>query len=216
VLIFVFGEPEYSEALLKLLLANQLAGIEVAPSKRPALVARDDRIFDLPALPGKRISGVELATLLTQPSAISVQAGFPLIETSLYALNLERTCQSAMIALLSIESYARRHGQFPSSLEEFPKSFAMGLFTDPFHAGAGNLIYRADNDFAVVYSLGADGIDDRHDVAPPDDEQQNSWTKLRHDNRRWFEGYRIPLWRPTAEVQTDENNVPAVPDNVQD
>ncbi len=216
VLIFVLGEPEYSETLLKLVLDNQLAGVDAATLKRPSLVAGNDSIFDLPALPGKRISGVELAALQIKNSAIGAQAGFPLMETSLFALKFEQICQSAIVALLSIESHVRRHGQFPSSLEEFPKSFAAGLFTDPFHASAGNLIYRANGDFAVVYSLSEDGIDDGHAVAPPDDKRQNSWNQLRHKDRLSLEGYRIPLWRPTAKVSTDAYNVPALPDNVQD
>lgn len=216
VLIFVLGEPEYSETLLKLVLENQLAGIDVATLKRPSLVAGNDSIFDLPALPGKRISGVELAALQIQISAIGVQAGFPLMGTSLFAFKFEPIIQSTIVALLSIESHVHRHGQFPSSLEEFPKSFAAGLFTDPCHPSAGNLIYRANGDFAVVYSLSEDGIDDGHAVAPPDDKRQNSWSQLRHKDSMSLEGYRIPLWRPTTEVQNDANNVPAVPDNVQD
>lgn len=212
VLIFVMGEPEYSETLLKLVLDNQLAGIDVAQLKRPSLVAGNDSIFDLPALPGKRISGVELAALQFQISAIGGQTGFPVMEASLFAFKFEQIIQSAIIASLSVEAHVRRHGEFPASLEEFPESFAAGMFTDPCHPSGGNLIYRANGDFAVIYSLSADGIDDAHDVAPPDDKPPNSWSQLRHDKRLSLEGYRIPLWRPAS---AGDKAASVEPDNVQ-
>lgn len=213
VLIFVMGEPEYSEMLLKLVLDNQLAGIDEATVKRPSLVAGNDSIFDLPALPGKRISGVELAALQFQISAIGVQTGFPLMGNSLFAFKFEQIIQSAILASLSVEAHVRRHGEFPASLEEFPESFAAGLFTDPCHPSGGNLIYRGNGNFAVIYSLSADGIDDAHSVAPPDDKPPNSWSQLRHKDSMSLEGYRIPLWRPAS---TDDKAASVGPDNVQD
>lgn len=215
-LIFVLGEPEHSATLLDLVLENQLAGIGTAAATSPSLIAGNSSIFDLPALPGKRISGVELAALQLQISAIGVEAGFPVMEASLVAFKFEQIIQSAIVAVLSIESYVRRHGEFPASLEEFPEPFAAGLFTDPCHASGGNLIYRADGNFAVIYSLSEDGLDDAHDVPPPDGKPQNSWSQLRHKDRMSLEGYRVPLWRPMAEVQTDDKTPATVPDNVQD
>jgi hypothetical protein len=216
-LMFVLGEPEYSQVLLDLLFSNQVAGIDIPPSARPKLVTGDNRVFDIPAVPGKCISGVDLRSLLAGVSATAAEGGgLPWMSQSIFAVNIEQTAKSTILAVLSVEWYVRKHGRFPSSLGEFPKSWAIGLFADPYHSTSGDIIYRADDEFAVFYGLGADGFDDGHDVAPHNAKQQNSWSQLRHDDRQWFEGYRIPLWRPTAEVQTDENNAAGVPDNVQD
>jgi len=216
-LMFVLGEPEYSEVLFAHLFENQITGIDFAPSTRPKLVAGDRRVFDIPAALGKRISGVELRNLLTRVSAAKSKGGGALwMSHSIFALNIEQTVESAMLAVLSVEWYVRKHGWFPSSLGEFPKSLAMGLFADPCHSTSGNIIYRTDDEFAVFYGLGADGFDDGHSIAPPEGKRQSSWSRLRGSEREWFEGYRIPLWRPPAEVQTDENNAAGVPDNVQD
>tara|TARA_R110002072_G_scaffold13481_2_gene56862 strand:+ start:56974 stop:58512 length:1539 start_codon:yes stop_codon:yes gene_type:complete len=212
-LIFVLGEPEFSLTLLDLHLANQVAGIDLTPSARPKLIAGDARIFDIPAVPGKTISGVDLQHLLSRVSVTTVGGGgLPWMSHSIYALNLERTFESTMIAVLSIEYYVRKHARFPSSLAEFPESCAKALFADPLHSSSGNIIYRAAENFSVVYGLGEDGFDDGHRVAPPERDEQASWDRL-DDSRGRFEGYRIPLWRPAS---ADDKAASVESDNVQD
>jgi hypothetical protein len=214
-LIFVLGEPEYSMVLLDLVLANQLAGIDVAPPVRPPFILADDRLFDIPAVPRKHVSGVELAELLDAVSAIEAVSTIPWIRHAFTRMKIERTFASTMISVLSIESYVRKHGQFPLSLDAFTQALPKRLFADPNIENSALLTYRSNDEFAVVYSLGADGVDDRHPVDPSDESSRTSTHRLGNSNGS-FEGYRIPLWRPTAEVQPDENNSAVVPDNVQD
>jgi hypothetical protein len=213
-LIFVLGEPEYSMHLLDLVLANQLAGIDVAPSVRPRLVSGEDRLFDISAVPRKRMSGVALAELLGQVSAIESVAEIPLIKNSFARINMERTFSSTMISALSVESYVRKHGQFPPSLDAFPELLAKELFTDPYSSSSELLIYRSNESYAVVYSIGLDGIDDSHSPNPSVEEEQNSWSQLRNSDG-WFEGFRIPLSRTATDAKLDETAA-GVPDNVQD
>ena len=213
--LFVLGEPEYSERLLDLVLANQLSECDTNPLSKTKIVPSDSRLFDISAVPGKRISGVELAGLLKPVSAIELEAGFVSIEHSIVALNLEKTYLNLMIAGLSIEAYVRRNGRFPASLDEFSTLSDAGQFADPFHPRSENLTYRAGREFAVVYSLGVDGFDDGHPPTPKSDKQQNSWSQLENSDQR-FEGYRIPLWRPATAESKAEQETSAPPDHVQD
>lgn len=214
-LIFLLGEPEYSEKLLDLVLANQLAECDTNPLPKMKVFPSDSRLFDVPAVPGKRISGVELAGLLNKVSAIEFEAGFVWIEHSIDALNIEQTYQALMLAGLSIEAYVRRNGEFPHSLEEFSTLNETGQLVDSHHLRSENLTYRASKEFAVVYSLGNDGFDDGHSPAPANDEKQNSWSRLVNSDQR-FEGYRIPLWR-RAETDDQTQEAPSsLPDDIQD
>lgn len=214
-LIFVMGEPEYSEALLRLVLANQLTGIDMPSHSRPKLVPGEDRAFDIPSVPGKHSSGVELSRLLTTVSAIETAAGFPWMHLVRSTLDIEKTNLSTTLAALSIESYVRKHGRFPLSQDEFLTSNSIGLFTDPNNSAGGDLIYGANDEFAIVYSLGTDGIDDGHSIVPQDAKKQLAWSRMASPELQ-FEGYRIPLWRPAEADGKAAEEDSVVPDNVQD
>ncbi|MHC4645157.1 MAG: hypothetical protein ACYTBJ_06630, partial [Planctomycetota bacterium] len=67
--------------------------------------------------------------------------------------------RSALIAVLAILRYRQDNNVLPESLNELvEKGYLPGLRVDPF--GEGPLVYRRTGDHFVLYSLGADFVDD--------------------------------------------------------
>jgi len=171
-------------------------------------------MFDLKSSASRPLSGVELEKTFTPVPAIDLLAGFPPLKLTIAARDHEFLRHSAILAVLAIERFVRRNGRFPASLEECSQIVDSERFSDPYQTANRPLIFRANADYAVVYSLGTDGVDDAYPVEPPDGNQQSSVTRLSHLGQT-FEGYRIPLWRPESDADVDEDDS-VVSDNVQD
>lgn len=213
-IIFMRGEPEFSESLLRHVLKNQLEAVDNDLATRPAFVARNQWLFDLAASPSRPVSGTGLASLTLPDTMVDLLVGIPRLKHLLAGRDIERCMQVTMLSVLAVECFARQQGQLPESLEECADPDSLSSFPDPYLPGASSLIYKSDGNFAVVYSVGPDGVDDRHSVQPGGDDEQNSWSELRNNDNQ-FEGYRIPLWKMTPDKAFDEA-VRSVPDNVQD
>lgn len=212
--IFVRGEPEFSESLIDHVLKNQLAGVDHDLATRPTFVPRNQCLFDLAASPSRPVSGAGLANLMSPLVMIDQLAGIPRLKHLLAGRDNERCFQATMMAVLAVEHFVRLHGRFPESLNECADPSSVQPFPDPHQPVYKQLLFSNDGNFAVVFSVGLDGIDDSHSPQPPAEEEQRSWSQLRNSDGR-FEGYRIPLWRSASEVKGDEVE-PVVPDNVQD
>jgi hypothetical protein len=200
-IMFLLGEPEFSEVVLRHVLANQLLGVDTAPAARPPLLAGDDFLFDWPSSKSHPVSGVELAKKMAPVPAIAMLNYFPLVKHHIKMRKIERLFQTSMVAVLAIETFVRRQGRFPNSLQECLSSKAAHAIIDPFQSANRPLIFRANADYAVVYSLGADGMDDAYPLEPPDWQPRNSITPL-HSPDSGYEGYRIPLWKPRSDDES--------------
>lgn len=212
--IFVMGEPEFSESLLRHVLKNQLEGVDCELAARPPFVLDNARLFDIAASASRPASGKELADLMNIPSMIEGLHVIPFLEYLLEAGDRERFRQATMMAVLAVQHFVRLHGRFPETLEECETVESQEPFPDPWRRHYHPLIYRTDGEFAVVYSIGSDGTDDTYTPQPPDDKQQASWSELSNADYM-TEGYRIPLWRPESDETVDQE-ASVVPDNVQD
>lgn len=211
-IIFVRGEPEFSELLLRHVLKNQLAAVDNDLATRPAFVPSNQCLFDLSASPSCPVSGTELADLMAPVAMIDLLAGIPRLKHLLAGRDIERCFQATMMAVLAVERFVRMHGRFPESLNECAKSGSVEPFADPHEPVCKPLLFNTDGNFAVVYSIGLDGIDDLHSPKPRAEEEQESWSQLRNSAGR-FEGFRIPLLRPAAAGKPDDA-ASVVPDNV--
>ena len=212
--MFVIGEPQFSELALKHVLANQLEGVDDDLSTRPPFVPGSNCLFDLPLSASRPLSGADLEKTMIPVPAIDLLAGLPQLKLIIAVRDHESLRHSSLLAVLAIERFVRRNGRFPASLEECSQIVDSERFSDPYQTANRPLIFRANADYAVVYSLGTDGVDDAYPVEPPDGNQQSSITRLSHLGHT-FEGYRIPLWRPESDADVDEDDS-VVSDNVQD
>jgi hypothetical protein len=215
VAMFVLGEPEFSEAALAHVFKNHLAGVDQDLASRPPWVPGLPCLFDIPASSTHSITGGDLSKALTIAPAIAHRGWLPSLKQILEGRELERTFHSTMLAALAVERFVRIHARFPKSLGEELAVDTLQLLSDPQAKLHQQLIYRSNENYAVVYSVGMDGIDDGHSPQPPEEEPQGEWSQLRGSPREWFEGFRIPLWRPASDLVTEENAA-VVPDNVQD
>ena len=213
-MIFLQAEPEFSASLLDHVLKNQLQAVDNDLATRPAFVPGNQCLFDLAASPLRPASGAELANLTLPNTMIDLIAGIPRLKHLLAGRDNERCFQATMMAVLAVEHSVRLHGRFPESLNECAAPSSVKAFSDPHQPVYKPLIFSTDGHFAVVYSIGLDGIDDSHSPKPSAEEERESWSLLRNSGGR-FEGFRIPLWRPESDADVDEAAV-VVPDNVQD
>ena len=215
VAMFVLDEPDFSKAALAHVFKNQLACVDQDLASRPRWIPGSTDLFDIPASSTQELSGNELAKALAIAPAI-VHLGGPLhLKQQLVSGEIERCFHATMLAVLAIQHFVRLHGRFPQSLEECAAPDSAEPFSDPCMSRYQPLIYNTDGNYAVVYSVGVDGIDDGHSPKPTDEKLTGKWSQLRGSPREWFEGFRIPLWQPASDTKAGTSS-PIEPDNVQD
>ncbi|MDA0919229.1 MAG: hypothetical protein O2945_09175 [Planctomycetota bacterium] len=187
------SQSQRSALLLDLVLRNHLAGIDQDLSTGPSLLPDDFRLFDLEASPTQPVSGIELAELISQPMAMQLPAELPKATNALKSRSIQEIYQATMLAVLCIEHFVREEGHLPATIEETCDESRRELIIDPFHPGNQPLIYRSNPEFAVVYTLGYDGIDSQQPLLPPPGTSTTLIERLSRYGRT--EGFRIPLLR---------------------
>ncbi|MFT5328156.1 MAG: hypothetical protein ACI8P0_006068 [Planctomycetaceae bacterium] len=199
-LLLGLSQSQRSARVLDLVLGNHLAGIEQDLATAPPLLPDDYRLFDLKASSAQPVSGIELADLISQPMATQLPAELPKARNAVTSRSIQEVFQATTLAVLCLEQFVREEGNFPATIEEACDVGRRELIIDPFHPGNQPLIYRANDDFAVVYTLGYDGVDSQVPLLPPHGTSTTLIERLPRYSAT--EGYRIPLLR--RDIEHDE------------
>lgn len=173
---WTIGEPELSARLFRQMLANQIQEVDKPMAQRrkhagnglAMLFVPDPAV---PLLPGQldpaRIDQGIKKSLVLQALAPSVKQ----VDT---ALLRQEARQQALIVMLALQAYRRRHGDFPEALVSLVPDFLNAVPLDPCDRAGGQLLYHRDGLLrATVWSVGDDGADSGGEVdsetsQPPD------------------------------------------------
>lgn len=212
--MFLHGEPDFSESAMAHIFNNFLSNVDSDLATRPPIIHGVYSLFDVSTSSTHTIGGKELSKALQIPPAIYRVVNISRLDQFLASRELERTFHATTLAALAIESFVRTHLRFPKSLEECAAGHSKELFADPNQPGYRPLYFDADDNYAVVYSIGTDGLDDGHIPGQPAKGCEFSWGRLNAFGRGTFEGYRIPLWKPMPDMKVDKG-ASVESDNVQ-
>jgi hypothetical protein len=188
----IVGEPEFSLRVLDLVVANQLLGIDLPGPQRLEFVAGHGQLFDLASSRQLPMSGDEISALCDQAWAMQYTSGGPFAATILELCDRGTTLQRNLLAVLAIELFVRHHGELPRTLDQIVGDVDDEWLVDPFSQNGSRLIFKADDKFALVYTLGPDGADDGYSLKPGARESSSEPGKL-VSGESFTEGYRIPL-----------------------
>lgn len=173
---WTIGEPELSARLFRQMLANQIHEVDkpIAQRRKPAgngLAMLFDPDPAVPLLPGQldpaRIDQGIKKSLVLQALAPSVKQ----VDT---ALLRQEARQQALVVMLALQAYRRRHGDFPEALVALVPDYLKAVPLDPCDRAGSQLLYRRDGPLqATVWSVGDDGADSGGEVdsetsQPPD------------------------------------------------
>ena len=170
VFLWVSGEPQATERVLRQILVNQLNEIDKPlPEQQPKAGMGNDLLFQLdPNFPRKQnqLPPAEINRAIARLFSTRI-----FIPSIVYAEGLkilaarERARQSTLEVALAAQAYQRDHGVFPQDPTTFVPEYLDAWPVDPFDTTDQSIRYRLDSvTSAVVWSVGLDGNDDGGDV----------------------------------------------------
>lgn len=173
---WMVGEPELSARLFRQMLANQVHEVDKPMAQRRKHAGNGlAMLFDpdpaVPLLPGQldpaRIDQGIKKSLVLQALAPSVKQ----VDTVLLR---QEARQQALVVMLALQAYRRRHGDFPAALAALVPDYLNDVPLDSCDRAGSPLLYRRDGPLqATVWSVGDDGTDSGGEVdsetsQPPD------------------------------------------------
>ncbi len=172
--LYAIGEPELSRRVTRQVFANWLENIDKPRHARPS---RRGGVLDLfeqdPAvrLPPNRLTADEIQRVF--PRSVIAKFLLPAFSQFDVAVSREEARQAALITVLRVQLYYRKHGMFPKDLDTLIDDHKSALPTDPLGKAGQRLHYRRDEDGAIVWSVGENGVDDGGSIEfvsgkPPD------------------------------------------------
>ena len=163
--LFVFGEPEVSQRVLRLMFHNYLSHIDTPRQQRPAQKTNLS-LFDLPKSIDSRtvvLSPFELEEFLHR--TLLARIVLPAITPYDTAVGRHEALQAALVISLALQWYYHEHKTFPETLQPLVGRYLEEIPLDPFGKPGDRMHYRSDGNNATVWSIGDDGIDNGGDVA---------------------------------------------------
>ena len=154
----VTGESELNERVFRHVFANWLGQADKPRQQRTKQCL------------GQFVFEPDPASAKTQPSASEVSGyvheSFKVallalsVRQTFVAIDREAARDTLLIAVLSLELFAREHGHYPEKLEELVPHFLPAVPEDTHASLKTPLRYRRDVDGALIYSVGENGTDD--------------------------------------------------------
>jgi hypothetical protein len=163
------------EANLAMCLENPTVMLEVTRRS----VAEQDAVFNRIGGLGKDYRQPPLARLLATPMA-NLRKAFQRRQARL----------SAAITALAAERFRKKHGRWPEKLDELIPGELSKAEVDPF-SGASLLVRRLENGL-VIYSVGANRVDDGGIITAQNDEPLDVGVRLWDVGQRGLEAKSVP------------------------
>lgn len=155
---YVQFEPELSQKIYALTIANWLTNADQPTWLRPKMLNRTIAVFDVPVA---GVSAPELEEWLTR--TIYCMHLFPAVRTTDAANTCDRTRIAVLDVLFTAALHYRRSGKFPDRIEELYPQSGPSIPLDPY--GHGEPIrYRRDQDTVIVWGVGPDRVDDDAEI----------------------------------------------------
>ena len=168
-------------AWLDLSWLSEMLEPELARREHPAALQIMNRIVAVSRLPAKDqfAAEAEIEKEINLNSGVLGSLLLPAYNRATINARRDQACAVAMRALIAVERYRLRHGQWPTKLNDTVPAFLDAVPADPID---GNPIrYAKWAEGVVVYSIGNDRTDDGGDVQ----RQQNDYGyRLWNKNRR--------------------------------
>lgn len=155
--LYFLHEPEYSRRVLGHVFANWRSELPKPLAERNPIAVKLPRLY----ASGEHLPPAEQVDLWLR-QAIFARSGLPAVERADEAILSERARQSCLLVALAAQRAYRRDGKFPESIDELTGGALAELPADPFGPPGAVIRYRRDDGpgrGAVVWSVGADGID---------------------------------------------------------
>ncbi len=160
--LFVIGEPDVSRRLLQQAFTGWIEQADLPKSKRAPVADPRFGLFSPLPKPG-RLTAAELESRLF--SLTLARALLPALSTVYEAVDRENAHRATLKLTLAAQCYYRRHGEWPRKLVDLVPDHIKVLPDDPLEKVGEMLHMMRDGDDLVIYSVGANGIDDGGVVA---------------------------------------------------
>ncbi len=165
--LFVNGEPELSEHVIRYVFANWLAQVD-KPRLRRTKQEPTLGVFEPdPTILKPQPTTSELSNYFRE--SILARLELPAGRQMFIVADREAARDTVLLTVLALELFAREHGHYPEKLEELVPDFLPAVPEDNHAPPKTPLRYKRDADGALIYSVGDNGTDDGGRFAKPED-----------------------------------------------
>lgn len=154
--LFLRGEPDVSERILRYVFANWLENADKDLSSRPRQIG-NLRLFEFSQVSSK-FSTLQLYDAIG--CAIVAKNLLPPTAGVLSVVDLEILREDLIALVLALEHFARRHTSYPETLDALVPDFIEAVPVDLYSKSKERLRYLVQDDAIYLFSVGLNGKDD--------------------------------------------------------
>lgn len=159
--MFMNGEPDLSRRVMCLIVANQLSQCDLPAWERAPITMGGAGLFETDGAGASEPGNLPSAAKIKEWTAQTLIARriVPAIAQAIQAVTRDEAKQAGLEAALAAQLHYREHRRVPDRIEDLEGKYLPQIPRDPFGKSGQSLRYRREDDGAIIWSIGPDGID---------------------------------------------------------